>query len=78
MQFPLLLLRIVLKYSDNGTVIRHIKRISSPGQRIYVSSSEMPRVLNGYGMAIISTSRGVMTSLEAKRQNVGGELMYKI
>ncbi|RJQ35591.1 30S ribosomal protein S8 [Candidatus Parcubacteria bacterium] len=69
---------IALKYNDKGPVIRHIKRISSPGQRIYVASKEMPYVLNGYGTAIISTSKGIMTSQEAKRQNIGGELMCEI
>jgi len=69
---------IALSYNDKGPAIRHIKRISSPGQRIYVASKEMPYVLNGYGTAIISTSKGVMTSQEAKRQNIGGELMCEI
>ncbi|PLX26350.1 30S ribosomal protein S8 [Candidatus Parcubacteria bacterium] len=71
-------IRIALKYNGKNAAIRHIKCISSPGQRIYVSSKEMPHVLNGYGTAVISTSKGVMTSQEAKRQNVGGELMCEI
>jgi small subunit ribosomal protein S8 len=69
---------IALKYNNEVAAIRHIKRISSPGQRIYVSSDEMPQILNGYGTAIISTSKGIMTSQEARRQNIGGELMCEI
>lgn len=71
-------LKISLKYEDGQPVIHHIRRISRPGQRIYISGQEMPRVLNGYGSAIISTSKGLMTSQEAGRQNVGGELMCEI
>jgi len=71
-------MKIELKYNDKDPVIRHIKRISKPGQRIYVSGQELPYVLNGYGMAIVSTSKGVMTNKEAKRQNIGGELVCEI
>jgi len=71
-------LKIELKYNENGPVIRHIKRISTPGQRIYSAGKELPHVLNGYGLAIISTSKGIMTNKEAKRQNIGGELMCEI
>ncbi|PWB38416.1 MAG: 30S ribosomal protein S8 [Parcubacteria group bacterium] len=71
-------LKIVLKYNEQGPAIHHIRRISRPGQRIYISGQEMPRILNGYGSAIISTSQGVMTSQMAKKQNIGGELMCEI
>jgi len=71
-------LKIELKYNNDGPVIRHIKRLSTPGQRIYVSGKELPYVLNGYGLAIVSTSKGVMTNKEAKRQNIGGELVCEI
>lgn len=71
-------LKIGLKYNDNSPVIRHIKRISKPGQRIYLSGKELPYVLNGYGLAILSTSKGIMTNKEARRQNIGGELMCEI
>ncbi len=71
-------LKIELKYTAKGPIIRHIKRISTPGQRIYVGGNELPYVLNGYGMAIVSTSKGIMTNKEAKRQNIGGELMCEI
>jgi small subunit ribosomal protein S8 len=71
-------LRIQLKYTDNGPAIRHIKMISKPGQRIYVSSKELPRILNGFGLAVISTSSGVMTNKTAAKQKVGGELVCEI
>ncbi|MFA6466897.1 MAG: 30S ribosomal protein S8 [Patescibacteria group bacterium] len=71
-------LKIELKYTEKGPAIRHIKRLSSPGQRIYSAGKELPYILNGYGVAIISTSKGVMTNKEAKRQNIGGELMCEI
>ncbi len=71
-------IKIELKYSEQGPAIRHIRKISKPGQRIYVSGSEIPRVLNNFGTAIISTSKGLLTSQEAKQGNVGGELMFEI
>ena len=71
-------IKINLLYRDNGPAIRHIKRISTPGQRVYVSGKEIPRVLNGYGLAVVSTSKGVITGKEAFRQNIGGELMCEI
>jgi small subunit ribosomal protein S8 len=71
-------LKIELKYTEKGPAIRHIKRLSTPGQRLYVGGGELPHVLNGYGLAIVSTSKGIMTNKEAKRQNIGGELMCEI
>ena len=71
-------IKISLLYRANGPAIRHIKRISTPGQRVYVSGKEIPRVLNGYGLAVVSTSNGVITGKEAFRQNVGGALMCEI
>jgi small subunit ribosomal protein S8 len=70
-------IKIALKY-DNVTkkpVIKKLERISKPGLRKYVSSSDMPRVLNGLGIAIVSTSKGVMTNKKAKQENVGGEVL---
>ena len=70
-------IKIALKY-DKGTkepIIRKIQRISKPGLRKYASSTEMPRILNGLGIAIVSTSHGVMTSKQAKRDKVGGEVL---
>ncbi|MFH0814770.1 MAG: 30S ribosomal protein S8 [Candidatus Falkowbacteria bacterium] len=58
--------------------IMSIKRISTPGRRLYVGAGNVPRVLGGHGVAIVSTSRGVMTSKEAKRLNVGGEFVCEI
>lgn len=71
-------IKISLSYTDKGPSIRHIKRISTPGQRIYVSGKEIPVVLNGFGTAVISTSKGIMTNKEAKKQNIGGELVCEI
>jgi small subunit ribosomal protein S8 len=70
------LLRVVLKYAQGGQpVIRELKRVSSPGLRKYVGVTEIPRVRNGLGVAILSTSRGLMTDREARRQRTGGELL---
>jgi small subunit ribosomal protein S8 len=68
-------LRLYLKYYQEKPVIRELKRISRPGLRKYVSVPEIPRVRNGLGMAIISTSKGVMTDREARNARVGGELL---
>ncbi|MEM6645793.1 MAG: 30S ribosomal protein S8 [Bacteroidota bacterium] len=70
------LLRIYLKYDRAGLpAIQMIKRVSKPGHRQYVGSGDLPRVLNGLGIAIISTSKGLMTDKEARRVNVGGEVL---
>jgi small subunit ribosomal protein S8 len=70
------LLRVVLKYAQGGTpVIRELKRVSSPGLRKYVGVSEIPRVRNGLGIAIISTSQGVLSDRQARTQRTGGELL---
>ena len=70
-------IKIALKYhpETRQPAIRSLKRISSPGLRRYVGSEELPRVLNGLGIAIVSTSRGVMTDKEARNLNVGGEVL---
>lgn len=70
-------IKIALKYDRNTkeSVIRKIQRISTPGLRKYVSAKEMPRVLNGLGIAIVSTSKGVMTNKQARQENVGGEVL---
>ena len=69
-------LRVILKYAAGGQpVIRELKRISTPGLRKYVGVSEIPRVRNGLGMAIVSTSQGLMSDREARRANTGGELL---
>jgi small subunit ribosomal protein S8 len=70
------LLRIFLKYEATGTpVIRSLKRVSTPGLRRYVGATDLPRVRNGLGIAIVSTSRGVMTDKEARANSIGGEVL---
>jgi small subunit ribosomal protein S8 len=69
------LLRIYLKYADGSPVIRHLERVSRPGKRHYVGVNEIPRVRNGLGMAILSTSQGVVSDRVARQNGVGGELM---
>jgi small subunit ribosomal protein S8 len=70
-------IKIALKYDKvtKEPVIKKIQRISKPGLRKYSSSKELPRILNGLGIAIVSTSHGVMTAKQAKRENVGGEVL---
>ena len=68
-------LRVYLKYHDEGPVIRHLERVSRPGRRRYVAVDKIPRVRNGLGMAILSTSQGLMSDRVARKQGVGGELM---
>jgi len=69
---------ITLKYVNKERVITGLKRISKPGLRVYAKSSEIPKVLNGLGIAIISTSQGIMTDKEARKQNLGGEVLAYI
>ena len=72
-------LKIKLKYSSNGEkVITGLKKISKPGLRVYARKDQIPRVLNGLGIAIISTSKGVITDAEARELNVGGEVIAYI
>ncbi|MBR4892738.1 MAG: 30S ribosomal protein S8 [Clostridia bacterium] len=73
------IIRVSLKYAENKQrVISGIKRISKPGLRIYANKEELPRVLKGLGIAIISTSKGVMTDKKARKENVGGEVLAYI
>jgi small subunit ribosomal protein S8 len=72
------LLRVYLKYHEGQPVIRHLERVSRPGRRHYVGASEIPKVRNGLGIAILSTSAGVLTDSVARQRGVGGELMAKI
>ena len=67
-----------LKYVQKERVITGLKRISKPGLRVYASAQDIPRVLNGLGIAIISTSKGLMTDKEARTQNLGGEVLAYI
>ena len=69
-------IRITLKYGENKSqVITGLRRVSKPGLRIYASCEDMPRVRNGLGIAIVSTSKGVMTDKKARKENVGGEVL---
>ncbi len=69
-------IRITLKYDEKGAkVIAGIKRISKPGLRVYASKDELPKVLNGLGIALISTSKGIKTDREARKENLGGEVL---
>jgi small subunit ribosomal protein S8 len=71
-------LSVELKYSNGMPVIREIKRISKPGRRIYAKASSIPRIQNGLGLAIVSTSKGIMTDNEARNQNIGGEILCRV
>ena len=68
-------IRVYLKYAGRDKVIKGIKRISKPGRRVYSSVEDMPRVLSGLGVAIVSTSKGVVTDKVARRENMGGEVL---
>ena len=72
------MITIDLKYVDDQRVISGLKRISKPGRRVYVRANEGPRVLDGLGMAILSTSHGVLTDKQAREQGVGGEVICYI
>ncbi|HDM76264.1 MAG TPA: 30S ribosomal protein S8 [Deltaproteobacteria bacterium] len=72
-------LRIVLKYDQNKTpVITGMKRISKPSRRVYVKCDKIPYILNGYGIAILSTSKGIMQDREARKRRLGGELLCSV
>ena len=72
------ILSVDLKYSNGLPVIREIKRVSKPGRRVYVRSTSIPKVQNGLGLAIVSTSIGIMTDNDARSKNVGGEIICKV
>lgn len=71
-------LKVRLKYQDDVPAITGVRRMSSPGRRVYVRAAEIPRVLNGLGIAILSTSSGIMTDRRARETHVGGELLLTI
>ncbi|MDD5066547.1 MAG: 30S ribosomal protein S8 [bacterium] len=71
-------IHILLAYKDGTSVIKKLHRISKPSLRIYKKHEEIKRVLNGYGMAIVSTSKGVMTDKQAREQKIGGELICEV
>ena len=69
------IIRVTLKYDQKVRAIRGIKRVSKPGLRIYSNCEDMPKVMNGLGIAIVSTSKGIMTDKKARHENVGGEVL---
>ena len=71
-------LSVDLKYNNGSPVIKEIKRVSKPGRRIYASASSIPKIQNGLGLAIVSTSKGIMTDDEARSQKVGGEIICRV
>ena len=70
--------RIELKYFEGQPAIKHIARVSKPGRRVYSGATELPRVMNGLGITIVSTPRGVLSDAEAREQNVGGEVLAEV
>jgi small subunit ribosomal protein S8 len=76
---PKRVIRIFLRYDARGTSsITHLQRVSKPGRRVYVGSHEIPRVLGGYGINIVSTSRGLMSGKTARKENIGGEVLAEV
>jgi len=71
-------LRLGLRYEDGAPVIREIRRVSKPGRRVYAGADELPRVKGGYGIAIVSTSHGVMADKKARRSHIGGEIICTV
>jgi small subunit ribosomal protein S8 len=71
-------IRIELKYFEGKAVINKMKRISTPGRRVYAQFSNMPRVYNGLGIVVVSTSKGVISDFEARQQKIGGELLCSV
>ena len=67
-----------LKYYEGTPVIREIKRVSKPGRRVYSSATSIPRIQNGLGLAIISTNKGVMSDIDARKNNIGGEIICRV
>lgn len=68
-------LKIILKYYNKESLIKHIDRKSTPGKRVYLKKSNIPKVLNGFGVCILSTSKGILSGREARLNNVGGEFI---
>ena len=72
------ILRVDLKYYEGAPVIKEIKRISKPGRRVYSRALSVPKIQNGLGLAILSTSKGVMSDAEARKNNLGGEIICRV
>jgi len=71
-------IRIELKYFEGQPAIKHVARVSKPGRRVYSGSTELPRIMNGLGITIVSTPKGVLSDAEAREQNVGGEVLAEV
>ncbi|MES1975020.1 MAG: 30S ribosomal protein S8 [Pseudomonadota bacterium] len=71
-------IRIELKYFEGQPAIKHVARVSKPGRRVYSGATDLPRVMNGLGITIVSTPRGVLSDAEAREQNVGGEVLAEV
>ena len=72
------ILEINLKYNSGSPVISSIERVSKPGRRVFSSAGSLPKINNGLGIAIVSTPKGVMTDIDARKQNIGGEIICKV
>ncbi|MGO9613427.1 MAG: 30S ribosomal protein S8 [Dissulfurispiraceae bacterium] len=72
------ILRITLKYTENEPMITGLKRISKPGRRVYVGKGEVPKAMGGVGVAIVTTSKGILTDKECRRDGVGGEVICHV
>lgn len=72
------ILRVNLKYHNSKHVVTGMDRISKPGRRVYIAADEIPRVMDGLGISVLSTSKGIMTNTKAKDLNIGGELLIKV
>tara|TARA_Y100000590_G_scaffold461353_1_gene622727 strand:- start:1550 stop:1948 length:399 start_codon:yes stop_codon:yes gene_type:complete len=71
-------LSVDLKYNNGSPVIKEIKRVSKPGRRIYAKATSIPKIQNGLGLAIVSTSKGIMTDNDARNKNIGGEIICRV
>jgi small subunit ribosomal protein S8 len=72
------IIKMLLNYKEGKSVIQGVERVSKPGRRVYSSSEEIPRALNGLGFFLVSTSKGILSDHECRRQNVGGEILCKV
>lgn len=73
------ILRVIFKFDDNGeAIINGLKRVSKPGRRIYTRADKIPKVLNGFGISILSTSKGIITDKDARKMGVGGEILCSV
>lgn len=75
---PAAQLKVTIKYDKDGSAFRHVQRVSKPGRRVYAAKTELPKVLNDLGIAIVSTSAGMMTNKDARKRGLGGEVVCEI